>query len=149
MQKLLTKTKLNPEQEIFCQLFASERECLGNGTESYAEAYGIDLTEKGGYSVAAVGANRLLKNLQISSRISELLDLKVGDLIADKELIYTIVQKSDLRAKVEAIKEYNKLKRRIVDNPLIDSRTLVVNISKEIADKNNINVSNPVSVDNS
>lgn len=107
------KRKLRHRQELFCKLYASDREFFGNGVQSYAEAYNIDLLKKGAYGVAKVNASRLLTNANILDRINELMDIVVNDIIVDKELAFTIIQKDNLHAKVAAIKEYNLLKERI------------------------------------
>jgi hypothetical protein len=36
---MASANKLNPKQEQFCQLYASDREFFGNGVESYIEVY--------------------------------------------------------------------------------------------------------------
>ncbi len=104
----------NPQHEMFCILFASDKEFFGNGVESYAEAYDIDVEEKGQYKVAASGASRLLTNAGILTRIDELLDLIMNDQVVDKQLAYWIQQKANPQASVGAIKEYNALKQRVI-----------------------------------
>lgn len=108
--------KLNPKQELFCKLYASDREFFGNGTDSYIEAYDIDITKKGAYMAAAASASRLLKNVKVLARIDQLLDNSVlNDQHVDKQLGFWITQKASPQASVAAIREYNKLKSRILD----------------------------------
>ena len=47
--RIITKSghKLTPQQELFCQLYAGDREFFGNGVQSYIEAYKVDTTKKG------------------------------------------------------------------------------------------------------
>ena len=107
------KQKLNPKQELFCKLYASEREFFGSGVESYIEAYSSK-KKRVLYKTAVVNASRLLTNANILERISEIMDIMINDIVVDKELAFTIIQKSNLPAKVAAIKEYNILKQRII-----------------------------------
>lgn len=107
------ESKLNPKQERFCQLYVS-KEFFGNGTESYAEAYDIDLSEN--YNTAKSNAHRLLTNAYICDRINELLDnAGLNDEFVDKQLLFMITQSADFSQKMAAIREYNKLKQRITE----------------------------------
>lgn len=110
------KKKLNPKQELFCNLFTSDREFYGNGVESYAEAYDIDLSTPGKYRSAVVAASRLLTNDDILVRINELLEEGgLNDVFVDKQLRFLVTQNADLSTKRAAINDYNKLKQRILD----------------------------------
>lgn len=105
---------LMPKQELFCRLYASDREFFGNGVQAYAEAYNLDLRVRGMYNVAAASASRLLMNVKILNRIDELLeDGNLNDAHVDKQLAFWITQKANPQASVAAIKEYNALKQRI------------------------------------
>lgn len=116
MKEKITK-KLNPQQELFCQYFASDREFFGNGVQSYAEAYNFDLSKKGAYNVAKVNAHRLLTNANILNRINELFDARgLNDTFVDKQIEKLITQDADFKAKIAAIKEYNALQSRITKN---------------------------------
>lgn len=107
------ETKLNPKQERFCQLYVS-KEFFGNGTESYAEAYDIDLSTK--YKSAQAAASRLLSNVIILDRINELLDDSgLNEQHVDKQHLFLINQNADLAQKMAAIREFNKVKGRITD----------------------------------
>ena len=110
------KRELNEKQKLFCELYATNREFFGNGTQAYIEAYDIDLTKKGAYASARVDASKLLTKSNILKQINELLDLGgLNDQRVDKELLFLIEQHSELGTKLGAIKEYNKLKERITD----------------------------------
>lgn len=107
---------LNPQQELFCKLYASDREFFGNGTQSYIEAYGVDATKPGSYAAARSSASEFLTNPNILDRINHYLDLGgLNDATVDKELLFVIRQHDDKASKVAAIREYNKLKQRITD----------------------------------
>jgi hypothetical protein len=111
------KKTLNPQQELFCQYFASDREFFGNGVQSYIEAYGIDVTRKGAYNVAKANAHRLLTNAYITKRIDELFEASgLNDTFVDKQIEKLIVQDADFSAKLSAIREYNALRNRITKN---------------------------------
>jgi len=68
------KSKLNPKQEQFCQLYVSpDTDFFGNGTQSYIEAY--NPKQKGNwYNSAMASASRLLRNVKICERINEILE---------------------------------------------------------------------------
>jgi len=109
------KDKLNEKQEQFCLIYVS-KEFFANGTEAYAESYGIDLSLPGKYNQCSVCASKLLTNANILERINELIDLAgLNDSFVDKQLTFVITQNADMGSKVAAIREYNKLKKRITD----------------------------------
>lgn len=113
-KKKTEKPKLNPKQELFCKLFASDQEFFGNGVQAYAEAYDIDLSKQGGYSTARSNASRLLTNANILERINSLLEHGVlNDQFVDKQIAFLITQNAELSTKLGAIKEYNALKQRV------------------------------------
>lgn len=104
----------NLKHELFCNLFATEREFFGNGTESYIEAYDIDLSKKGAYAAARACASRLLTKANVLERIDELLEVGVlNDQFVDKQIAFLIAQNAEFSTKLGAIKEYNALKNRI------------------------------------
>lgn len=112
----MKEKKLNPNQELFCKLYASDREFFGNGTDSYVEAYDADKSKPHWYRSASSSATRLLKDASICKRIREYLELGgFTDEGMDKELLFVAQQYGDLSSKVSAIKEYNKLKKRTED----------------------------------
>ena len=112
---------INPKNELFCQYYAKDELCFGNATLSYAEAYGYfdkiaehkntDLV----YNQCSVSGKKLLRIAKIKARVTELLNEWLKDDIVDAELAKVIRQDYDLSVKVSAIKEYNKLKSRIVE----------------------------------
>ena len=108
--------KLNLQQEQFCRLFASSEEFFGNGVQSYIEVYEPNQKTPNWYGIAAASASRLLKNAKVSARINELLvETGLSDEWVDKQLSAVITQWADMPSKVAAIKEYNKMRGRIID----------------------------------
>lgn len=108
--------KLTPQQELFCQLYASDKEFFGNGVQSYAEAYGLDLNKAKDYSTAKSGASENLTKPYILERINEIFEAHgLNDTFVDKQLEKLIVQDADFNAKMKAIQEYNKLRARITE----------------------------------
>jgi len=101
---------LTPRQKLFCKLYAShDREFFGNGTESYKEVY-----DKVGDATARTNASKLLTNANILKEINRHLEVDgFNDSFADKQLKFLMTQNADLRTKLSAIAEYNKLKARI------------------------------------
>jgi len=113
------KEKLTLKQEAFCQLYVmADKEFFGNGVESYMEAYGdeVDKSKPNWYKSAQASASRLLSNVKVCNRINELLTSGgLNDEFVDKQLLYMITQHADGNLKLGAVREYNKLKQRIVD----------------------------------
>lgn len=115
------KDKLNPEQEFFCQLYATCRTTFWNWVQSYIEAYDINTTEKWAYASARTCAYRLLTNVDILNRINELLELwPLNNTNVDRQLWFLIDQFADLSTKLWAIREYNKLKSRVNDKLTVE-----------------------------
>ena len=110
------KTELNPQQEKFCKLYATDVEFFGNGVETYLEVYDIDKSKPNWYKTACSAASRLLSNVRVCERINGLLEAGgLNDMFVDKQLGFLITQHSDFTNKLGAIKEYNKLRQRIID----------------------------------
>lgn len=108
--------KLNAKQELFCQLYASDTEFFGNGVQAYIEVYEPDQSKPNWYKTACQSASRLLSNVKVFTRINELLEVGgLNDVNVDKQMQFLINQQADFSAKLGAIKEYNKLKKRITD----------------------------------
>lgn len=113
---ILEKYNLTLEQEMFCQYFTSPTEFYGNGVQSYASAYNLDLTDSRSYNTAKSRASQLLTSVNVINRINDLLDVSgFNDQNIDKQLLMIISQSADFHAKLGAIREYNKLKTRIVE----------------------------------
>ena len=114
--KKAKKATLNPKQEYFCELYATNREFFGNGVQAYMEAYGIDASNPGAVKSARTMASTLLTNVNILARIREKMDTAtLNDEFVDKELSFIIEQDADMGTKMRGIAEYNKLKTRITD----------------------------------
>ena len=119
--------ELTIRQEVFCQKYISE-EFFANGVRSYGEAYGIDITNPKQYNVAKSGAHDHLTNPYILKRIAELLDLAgLNDGFVDQRLTFLMTQNAELAVAMSAIKEYNKLKKRI-DNTLTVKGNLSIDV---------------------
>lgn len=115
-EELSPKGKLNPKQEAFCKLYATDQEFFGNGVQSYIEVYGPDMSKPNWYKTACAAAAQLLSNIKVFSRINDLLEeTGFNDAAVDKQLSFLIHQQADFPTKAAAIREYNKLKKRIDD----------------------------------
>ncbi len=126
---------LNPRQELFCRYYAQGEGTFGNATLSYAAAYEIDLgdlsqRDKLGnvivprdtipvYNTCSANGSRLLRHDKVQARVTVLLNELLKDEIVDAELAKVIKQDGDLTPKVAAIKEFNKLRGRIIDKTKI------------------------------
>lgn len=105
---------LTMKEEIFCRCYATTREYFGNGVQSYIEAYKPDMSKKNWYIVARSRARDLLTNAHIMKRINSLLSdegWNHGNM--DKQLLFVASQYSDLKSKVNAVKEYNRVTKRV------------------------------------
>lgn len=138
-----TKEGLSLVQEKFCQLYTSvDREMFGNGTQCYIEAYDVNLSRPNAYEAARVRASQLLTVVNIIDRINSLLETGgFSEQNVDKQHLFLINQHADLKTKLGAIQEYNKLKARIqkkIDitsgGKSIEGNTIVLADFKDAAD---------------
>jgi len=112
-EKPKVKSSLNPKQEKFCQLYATDREFFGNGTQSYIEVYDPDKSKPNWYKSCQGSASKLLSNPIIILRINKILKkMGLSDVAVDKQLSFLIHQHADFTNKLGAIREYNKIKNR-------------------------------------
>lgn len=108
--------ELNPKQELFCQLYSTDKEFFGNGVQTYIEVYEPDQKKPNWYKSACASASQILSNIKVINRISELLEEGgLNDAFIDKQLKFLITQHADFTNKLGAIREYNKLKQRITE----------------------------------
>ena len=120
------KSALTLKQQRFCKLYVSDTEFFGNGVQSYAEAYSIDLTKKG-YNVAQVQAYNQLRNPKILAYLNKLLDdMGLNNIHVDKQLAFLITQNAELGVKMSAIREFNKLRSRIEDKVKVQGEVTVI-----------------------
>ena len=81
-------------------------------------------------------SSRLLTDANILKRINKLLDNEVlNDSFVDKQLLLVITQNADMSSKVQAIKEYNKLKQRIEERIKMHSQVEVKNFIVELSNE--------------
>lgn len=89
------------------------KEFFANGVQSYMEAYSLKPDK---YYSAKENASRLLTNVDILLYINHLMDLSgLNDEFVDKQITMLITQNADFGSKLGAIKEYNRLRQRIID----------------------------------
>lgn len=109
--KRATGKVLNLKQDLFCKIYATDPECIGNATVAYMKAYGNENM----FTSKTAGAQLLAKN-EITERIAEYIELDgFNDQAVDKKHNFLIKQNKDLGVSLKAIQEYNKLKKRITD----------------------------------
>lgn len=105
---------LTKKQEAFCELFVTVSEFSGNGTQSYIEAFDINLGRPGAYESARTEAHKLLSTPKIIARCNELIEEGgLNDQNIDKQLVFLVNQNADFKTKMAAIKEYNLMKERV------------------------------------
>lgn len=146
------KTKLTIKELLFCYYYTQNETTRGNATWSYGRAFEYDLDnlshecirdeetwdkEKGvavlgdiledseydkAINICAVEGYKLLRNPKVQEKNTDLLNELLTDRIVDGELAKVIMQDHERPAKVAAIREFNKLKQRIVDKSDITSK---------------------------
>lgn len=124
MARAAIENQMSAEEEHFCQLWASDREFFGNGTQSYIEAFDVKIVKKPNhdsddnemtYEMVRFAAHKLLTKANILKRINEIFESRgLNDAFVDKQLEVVITQNAEFSPKVKAIAEYNKLKKRTV-----------------------------------
>lgn len=101
----MAKTALNTKQKRFCELYVSE-DFFGNGVGAYMKAYASD-----NYASAKTNASKLLANVSITEHIASLLDSTgLNDSFVDKQLYFLMLQSENLPVKMQAIREYYKVR---------------------------------------
>lgn len=128
-----TQRDLNLKQNKFCELYASDKEFFGNGVESYVEAYQPDMSKPNWYKTAAASASRLLRNVKIIDKINNILqETGFSDEFVDKQLSFLIAQHASFDTKLGAIKEYNKLRQRIIERHEVNVNEMPYDKAKSI-----------------
>lgn len=149
--------ELTLKQEKFCRLYTQNKALFGNSTLSYAEAYNYELDgasresekdEKGNnipmtsefdrmYNVCSACSSRLLRNDKIDNKIRELLNEMLLDKVIDAELIGIIMKGEKDSDRIAGIREYNKLKQRIIEKSDITSGgEKILIMPQELIEKN-------------
>lgn len=104
--------ELNEKQQLFAELYISDKNCFGNATLAYRTAYNLTPTQ---YKAAAVSAHHLLRNPNVKAYVNKVLKAQMKDEAVDSEIGKIIKQDRDLVSKGMMIKEYNKLRQRITE----------------------------------
>lgn len=137
----LISEKLNEKQKLFCELYTLDKNCFGNASKAYRTAYNLTPSQ---YKAGEVSAHHLLRNPKLEKYISHLLSSQYNDKKIDNELSKTIFQNKDLQTKINGIKEYNKLKSRIVEKTDLTSKgDRIAFLPPEILAKHGINENAP------
>lgn len=152
---------LTVQQELFCHFYTINDDLRGNATHAYAEAYNFNLedlpdddaiyeefdehTGKGvgkilepstrtkAISVCAANSSKLLRNPKIQDRKIEMLNSLLRDDYVDSKMAHWIQSDREPATSIAAIREYNKLKKRIDDSP--NTGPITIHIAPSIAAK--------------
>lgn len=124
-KKLMMRDKqeiiLNPEQDIFCSVYATPGETFCNGVKSYAVAYGYILplrddgeidTKSAEYLACKANGGRMMFNDKIRLTIQNKLLEQFNDKTVDARTSQILISGKDSDS-LTAIKMYNELKQRI------------------------------------
>lgn len=121
--------ELTLKQEEFCKAYVS-KDFFGNGTQAYLEVYGYK-DEDGNtitYESAKSAASRLLTFDNILKKINSLLEEGgFNEQNVDKQHLFLINQFADLKTKMNAIKEYNRLRERGAEVHKVDFTDMIRN----------------------
>jgi hypothetical protein len=110
-QQITPQKTLNIKQDLFCKIYATDPNCLGNATKAYMEAYKCKSID-----TAKSGSRQLLEKHEITARINEYIEIDgFNDMAVDKKHNFLIKQNKDFNVSLKAIQEYNKLKKRVTD----------------------------------
>lgn len=116
----------NPQHELFCRLYATDREFMGNGTRTYQEVYSQDRDDIKSYNTARANSAELLAKTNIIQRVNELLsDEGFNDENVTKQHLFLINQDSELTVKKGAVEMYYKLKKKLEDKQQIDQTVTI------------------------
>lgn len=103
--------------QIHFVIYYMSNDSMGSGVDAYCKAYGLNRNSKNDYTNAMSQATNFLKDMKILNFFNYMLDsLYLNDHFVDKQLGFLITQNSDMNAKVQGIREYNKLRNRIENN---------------------------------
>lgn len=105
--------ELTVRQRKFCELYALDIRFMGNGVQAYLEVYDVNTEKPGWYKTACACASRLLSNAKVFNHVNSLLEANgLNEAFVDKQLLFLLSQQDDKSAKMAAIKEFNRLKKR-------------------------------------
>lgn len=131
MAKADKKTWLNPQQELFCQYFATNKDLYGNAAQTYLEVYGANKENPNWYKTACQAASRLLANVKVTVRISDLLDANwLNDVEVSKQHRFLIMQNNDLGVKQRAVDSHYRVTWKFNDKITLN-KTIILE-SKDI-----------------
>jgi hypothetical protein len=140
--------ELNPQRMRFCKLYTQNSNLFGNATLCYAEAFGFDLESLSqeavygepdefgkrekledseytkAYNTCSVNGSGLLRITKIDEYIKVLLNEMMTNENADAELAWVMKQRQDLGPKIQALREFNKLKNRILNEVVVTTNII-------------------------
>lgn len=102
-------------QTLFCWLYVYDKDCYCNATASYMRAYDLKDSQR---RVAQSAGSRLLSNVVVRKYINKMLVANFKDDVVDTEHSRLIMQNRNPLAKLGAIQEYNKIKKRLEQAPV-------------------------------
>lgn len=134
-RKIVKKEKKNDlslNEQLFCQLYFGAGEYFGNATWAYIKAYGTEVPfiprsdlsakQKRQYNVARSMAVHVLARVNIIKEGDKIVKSLFNEVDMDKELAWTATQRKDLASKVQAVREFNQLKARVLKKLDITSK---------------------------
>ena len=155
-RSMISDKRLTIKEELFCRFYVMNDDTRSNGAMSYSAAYGIDLdsldktremewneakgmeVEKVGTSeyekqvaVCSVLGSRLLRKVKVNERVTDLLNELANDRVVDGKMMKWLLS-DNAKASVESIKEYNKLRKRIIDQSETINKNLIIGVVRHV-----------------
>lgn len=126
-KKIKKNPKLNVCQTLYCEYYVNHPEARNNQTLAYAMAYHKNIDADEDKYICTAAASNLMRKPYIRDYIRELLQAVIAmPEVVDAELTRAIYQDSNTPAKVQAIKEYNRVNGRVSDDKKVDVTHTIV-----------------------
>jgi len=111
----LKKYGLTLKQKMWVDYYLGD-ELMGNATQAYIQAYGLDAKKPEDYALAkSCGHENLAKPDIIAYMNDKILELGITPQLIDANLSFIMRQKKDLGSSLGASRELNKVLGRIID----------------------------------
>ena len=138
---------LNHRQEQFCRLYmngwkevdeagkVTDQVRMGNGVRAYAKVYGYEIdSDPGAFAVCVANASRLLTNAKVINFLNELKRANGWTHQAIDNRLMEIAFTGNRADSIAAIREMNKIDRRITDVLEVEHKGFILDIKEVDAD---------------
>lgn len=113
--------KLTTKQKKFCEYYATDQDCFGNGVQAYVRAYDLDENDSSQYKTAKANAHKLLGKEHILNEINSLLESEyLNDQFISKQYAFLITQNQNLSVKRQALNDFVQVREKLLEKRLDD-----------------------------